>query len=218
MNTLVLGTIADERQRRFRSRADQGSEAEQVLADALASHAAAAIGEQVRTAYEFAKSLDYEHPGLSSASYLAHPIRVAELMLTLPRTITGEGVVLALLHNVFEHTSVSRATMSERFGSHIADAIDVLTVDRSQVSPEYTAGYYDGIRLAPLWVQQVKVLDKFDNLFLLCLNPSATVRAAYLADIEHYVVPMAQACLPDLVSYLRALIDDCRNTGYLQEA
>ena len=67
-------------------------------------------------------------------------------------------------------------------------------------------------------MRQVKVLDKFDNLFLLGLNPSAAIRAAYLADIEHYVVPMAQEVLPDLVLYIGSLIDDCRDIGYLQEA
>ena len=213
-----LGTIAVERKRRLQSRDNQGSEAEQVLVQALSTANAAVLATRAKMAYEFAKSLEYGHPGLGASSYLAHPVRVADSMIALAKPLVEDGVVLALLHNVFEHTTVSHETISQRFGVQIAEAIRILTVDRTPTDPDYTFRYYQRLERAPLWVRQVKVLDKFDNLFLLGLNPSAAIRAAYLADIEHYVVPMAQEVLPDLVLYIGSLIDDCRDIGYLQEA
>jgi len=218
MSVCPLGTISVERMRRLQSRDNHGREADQMLVHALSTAAAAPLAVQARTAYEFAKSLQYGHPGLSASSYLAHPVRVADLMIAVAKPLVEDGVVLALLHNVFEHTSVSHETIAQRFGVQIADAIRVLTVDRTPTDPDYTLRYYQQLARAPLWVRQVKVLDKLDNLFLLGLNPNAEIRATYLADIERYVVPIAQQVLPDLVLYIRSLIDDCHRTGYLQEA
>lgn len=218
MSVYPLGAIAVERKRRLQSRHNQGSEAEKMLVQALSTATADALAVRARMAYEFAKSLEYGHPGLSASSYLAHPVRIADLMIAVAKPLVEDGVVLALLHNVFEHTSVSNETIGQRFGVQIADAIRMLTVDRTPTDPDYTLRYYQQLTQSPMWVRQVKVLDKFDNLFLLGLNPSAAIRAAYLADIEQYVVPMAQEVLPDLVLYIRSLIDDCRRTGYLQEA
>jgi hypothetical protein len=103
-----------------------------------------------------------------------------------------------------------------RFGSDIASAIEILTVDRRDTSKEYKVRYYDRIAAAPARVQQVKSLDKFDNLFLLCLNPSETVRLDYLAEIDEFVVPMVRRKLPQMQEYFLGLVADCRAIGHLK--
>jgi hypothetical protein len=68
----------------------------------------------------------------------------------------------------------------------------------------------------PLSARVVKIVDKLDNLFVLGLNPDASVRKKYLAEIEDFVLPMAAATLPRLITYMRDLVQDCRLTGFIE--
>jgi (p)ppGpp synthase/HD superfamily hydrolase len=190
------------------------AEVEQLFSGMLAPFTGMALASRARAAFDFARQLDYSHPGLDTAAYLAHPVRVASLVLRTLHPADEQAVVLALLHNVFELSTVSRDEIARRFGGPIAVAITALTVDRSQKTREYTAGYYRALHAMPAYVRVVKILDKLDNLFVLCLNPDDGVRRAYLADIETFVLPMVGAELPQLLAYVTALVEDCRATGY----
>jgi (p)ppGpp synthase/HD superfamily hydrolase len=214
----ILGSIAAERELRLRARGIQDHEVERLFSDSLAPFAGTELESRARHAFEFANGIDYDHPGLSAAAYLAHPVRVASLVLRVVRLVAADATILALLHNVFELSKVTPQTIAAQFGAPISKAIEVLTVDRSQTTHEYTTRYYAALRAMPPYVRIVKVLDKMDNMFVLGLNPSAAVRAQYLADIEEFVVPMVAADLPQLSSYFAELIEDCRRTGFLDAA
>ncbi len=208
-------TIAEERRRRVLSRKAEGAEALEVFETALATMAASETV-LLQSAYDFASAVDYHHPGLSPASYLAHPVRVmaAALHLTVPSD-TAAGV-LSLLHNIYEVSDVGRVAVAARFGAPIADAISALTVNRLDQSRAYLESYYRALSAAPPFVRVVKVLDKVDNLFQLGLNQDANVRATYLADVETFVVPLARTTGPAadaLVPYLKDLVTECRQTG-----
>ena len=209
-----LQSISHERMSRLHSRRYRGVESESLLAESLASTADDLFATRVRTAYAFARTLKYNHPGLSPTEYLAHPVRVALMALGMITPPESDAVVLALLHNVFELTDVASSEITARFGKQVTDAIQLLTVDRAQDSRSYTCSYYQRLQGAPKWVRLVKLLDKLDNMFLLCLNPSKPIRDAYLADIEEYVLPIAELDLPHLVPYLSLLVDDCREIGF----
>lgn len=214
----ILGSIAAERQMRLRARGIQDHEVEQLFSESLAPFAGTDLEARAREAFEFAKGIDYDHPGLSATAYLAHPVRVASLVLRIVRPVDEEATVLALLHNVFELSKVMPQAIGARFGAPISKAIETLTVDRSQTTHAYTTRYYTMLRAMPPYVRIVKVLDKMDNMFILGLNPNAAVRAQYLADIEEFVVPMVAADLPQLSTYFAELIEDCRRTGFLGTA
>jgi (p)ppGpp synthase/HD superfamily hydrolase len=216
MNDLpMLDSIENERLRRLRSRANNGEESEASLKTSLSPFSGTNLAEKTWRAYEYAKSVDYEHGGLSSAAYLAHPVSVACLALKVVRPPDENAAVLALLHNLLEVSKISEHEIAQRFGNSIAVAIRQLTVDRSQSTHEYTSRYYQALQSLPKWGRVIKVLDKLDNLFILCINPDAHIRAAYLADIEEFVLPMANADLPHLMPYLKSLVADCRRVGFL---
>lgn len=212
--SIPLRSFQAEREERIRARGCSMADVEKSLDDALAPHVGTALETRAHAAFEFARSLDYSHPGLSIAGYLAHPVRVASLVLRALRPADEQAVVLALLHNVFELSSVVPAEIAKRFGRPIADAITALTVDRSQKTREYTASYYRGLAPLPSWVRAIKVLDKLDNLFVLCLNPDDDLRRDYLADIETFVLPMVAADLPGLLPYVTALVEENRAIGH----
>ena len=208
-DSIGLGSIEEERQHRLASREIEADAVDRMLEDALAPYAGTLLARQAREAWAFASNIDYHHTGLSTASYLAHPVRVAALTLKLMRPPHEMGLSLALLHNVFELSDVRPDEISGRFGQPIADAIRVLTVDRTQKSRGYTVAYYRKLHDMPSYVRIVKALDKLDNMFVLCLNPSEDVRTQYLEDIETFVRPMVAAELPHLLPYFDNLIDDC---------
>lgn len=206
----VLGSLEREREVRLRSRTEGSADAVGALRAALKTMSKGDAA-KIEDALRFARGLQYRHPGLTADAYLAHPIRMAALALQLTEPANATTGVIALLHNVIEVTSVTRAALNESFGAAVATAVEVLTVDRSrQHEPAYDACYYDRIRRSQPGVRLVKILDKLDNLFLLDINPSREVRRTYLEEIEREILPMTRDVAPRLLPYFTMLIADER--------
>ncbi len=213
----LLRAIDEERAWRLAARKGEGGTAAWFDA-CLRRHAPAGGRDRIAAARDFALGLDYAHRGLSKPAYLAHPLRVAGLALALDRPPQVETAVIALLHNVFEVTDVAPERVARSFGAPAAAAIADLTVDRGRRDDAYKAEYYGRLGAGPRAARAVKVLDKLDNLFLLCLNPDEAVRAAYLDEIETWVLPMARAELPAIEGYMIDLVADCRARGHMAMA
>ena len=166
-------------------------------------------------AYTYAVGLQYDHVGLSSEAYLAHPLRVAEMALGLFKPVDADTVCIALLHNALEVGGVDVQALRAAFGTRIADTIATLTVDRSkQWEPEYKRSYYSAINAGYVGGRVIKVLDKLDNIFMLCLNADDAIRARYLAEIDEHVVPMAVAVMPQVGSYMKNASINASKIGY----
>ena len=73
----------------------------------------------IHKALKLAKELTYDHGDLTSEAYLAHPLRVATMALKYSKSISANDIVLALLHNVYEVTNVSKQFISEQFGEEM---------------------------------------------------------------------------------------------------
>lgn len=182
----------------------------------LAKLSALANVSVISEAWDYAQTLDYQHPGQSKEFYLAHPLRVATLSIQLIEPVSINGVATSLLHNIKELSNVKESEIAELFGSDVASAITLLTVDRDlQWDDGYKNTYYKKLSNASLFVQQVKVLDKLDNLFLLCLNPSDEIREKYLREIEKWLLPMATDAIPTLANYIHELIINNRELGHM---
>lgn len=173
--------------------------------------------DRLARAFRFAKEIKYRHVGLTSDIYFSHPLRVAALATLISGAQDAGTGVLAVLHNVLEVSDVSVGTLSETFGSGISNQIETLTVDRDvQWDKTYKAGYYGKLMAGPLSACVVKIVDKLDNLFVLGVNPDASVREKYLAEIDDFVLPMTEVSLPGLTAYMRDLVRDCRSTGFIE--
>lgn len=162
-----------------------------------------------------ALSLDYAHPGQDAATYMCHPLRVGRMYVDHAHKPHDEGVGLAVLHNILEVSTAPREELAATLGEPMLRNIAILTVDRArQWDRAYKDAYYAAIADAPAHVGEVKVLDKLDNLYLLCLNPDEQVRALYLDEIERWVVPLAERRLPELAGLIGALVEDNRRVGH----
>lgn len=213
----ILDDIGLERQRRLLGLLEPDPHALVLWRRGMAALPDDAERDRLAHAFSFAKEIKYHHVGLTSDIYFSHPLRVAGLA-TLVSGVQDAGVgVLAVLHNVLEVSDVSVDTLSASFGKDIADQIEALTVDRVlQWDKAYKTGYYGRLMAGPASARVVKIVDKLDNLFVLGLNPDASVREKYLAEIEDFVLPMTEASLPGLTAYMRDLVRDCRLTGFIE--
>ena len=216
----LVGLVDDfeiERQRRILGLIEPDPHALLLWARALAALPDEAERFRLEDAFGFAKEIKYHHVGLKSEIYFSHPLRVSALATLYSGTHNAGIGVLALLHNVLEVSNVSLENLSVSFGNCISDQIKILTVDRDvQWDKSYKVGYYNKLMQAPHSARVVKIFDKLDNLFLLGLNPEASVREKYLAEIEEFVLPMTEASLPSLTDYMHGLVRDCRATGFIE--
>ena len=169
-------------------------------------------------ALNFAESIEYHHEGLSKEAYLAHPLRVASMSLRYINDITQNLVVLALLHNIFEVSKVSSQIVDERFGTIIKDSISILTVKRElQWNREYKEEYYSKIKSFSGPTMEIKVLDKFDNIFVIGLNPNEEVRLKYIKEIREYIIPMSEIVLPELTDAFEYACSMGEKNGYISK-
>ncbi len=213
----VLDDITIERERRLRGILEPDTHALVLWSRALAALPSDLERERLTAAFQFAKKIKYSHAGLTSEIYFSHPLRVSAMALLIGGAQdTGVGV-LAILHNVLEVSEVSVGKLAEVFGKELSEQIVALTVDRNiQWDRTYKTAYYRNLMAGPRSTRLVKIFDKLDNLFVLGLNPDDGVRAKYLFEIEDFVLPMVEATLPELVTYMTNLVDDCRAIGFIK--
>lgn len=212
---LVLRSIEEEREWRlaFLNKPDKSVERE--IMKAILSIESAEARTYLEKALEYAQSIDYNHPGQTKEIYLAHPMRVAILYMYFVKPVDTDGAITALLHNTLEVSNVDSSNLVCEVGINVAKAVEMLTIDRKQQwEKKYKEGYYAQLEAGPRFVRAVKVIDKLDNLFLLCLNPSDEIRGMYLKEIETWVIPLAEQTLPTIVNYLQDLVADNRRIGY----
>jgi (p)ppGpp synthase/HD superfamily hydrolase len=213
----ILDDIELERRRRLLGLIEPDPHADVLWRSAMAAMLDDSQRDQLSHAFRFAREVNYHHVGLTSEIYFSHPVRVAAIATLVSGTQHSGIGVLAVLHNVLEVSDLSVDKLSGIFGSDISSQIEALTVDRNaQWDRGYKAGYYRRLMGCPFPTRVVKIVDKLDNLFLLGINPDASVRKKYLAEVEDYVLPMTAVTLPVITSYLQNLILDCRSTGFIE--
>ena len=158
--------------------------------------------------YNFAKNIDTKHQGLSKTAYFSHPLRVASYSAFLTGYKSPSFPILGLIHNIFEVSDVDYETIKKKFGSSIAEQIRVLSVDRNKDwDSSYKKKYYETVCKKPVSCRIIKILDKFDNLFILNLNPNEEIKKKYLLEVEKYIIPMAKKDLTSLYKKLKEIVD-----------
>jgi guanosine-3',5'-bis(diphosphate) 3'-pyrophosphohydrolase len=206
--------LADEWGLRLRAENGRGPDAEAAFLQLLQARLGSEHGLAGVDALKYASSIEYHHKGLSSRAYLEHPIRVATFVLIEAAPLDADTVVIALIHNLLEVSDVSASDLAAKFGETIAHAVESLTVDRTRMDEPYKQAYYARLRQGSRSARIVKILDKLDNVFMICFNPDADVRRSYLEEIARWVQPMADTDLPSVAEFLRHLTEVMRLIGY----
>ena len=163
------------------------------------------------------RSLDYgDHP--LHKYYFVHPVRVARLCVNWLKEIDDnhfEMIMSALIHNALEMNILSSTKLEQEYSSWTRETIEVITVDRkAQKMPGWAQKYYGNILSLDKYGQMLKVFDKFDNIYALCLNPDKEIRNSYLGEIEKYIQPTLDKFAPHLSNYFTMLVASTRRYGY----
>src|SRR6476660_7277876 len=77
---------------------------------------------RVAEAYRFSVAAHAGQTRQSGEPYVSHPLAVAEILADW--RLDGQALVAALLHDVMEDTSVTKAEISDTFGKPVADLVD----------------------------------------------------------------------------------------------
>ena len=206
-----------ERNLRIKSIQDKGIGSIDFFKDSLNKHPNLINKDLILDALNFSCSLEYFHEGLSKESYLAHPIRVAFLALKYTDFTSPDSAVLALLHNLYEVTNVKKIDLINNFGKEMHNSIKVLTVNRDlQWNKQYKETYYKKINSSSLSIKIVKILDKFDNIFLINSNSDDAIREKYINEIRTYILPMTKLYLPIIYEDFSFSCDKAETYGFIQ--
>lgn len=151
--------------------------------------------------------------------YVSHPIRVTRFILEWMEHYHDKNidlVVASLIHNALEKNIMSPYELEQQYGKWIKETIEILTVNREeQNTPGWSEEYYGGVAHLDKYGQLLKLFDKFDNIYALCLNPDSMTRNEYLDDIERYIRPILIAHSPHLEAYFDELVSSTKKLGYL---
>ncbi len=138
------------------------------------------------------------------------------MCVKLQPQLASELLILSMIHNIFEATNLNEIELLNYFDIKTLERVKILKIDRSkQCSNEYLTEYYSLIENSHISVSIVKIVDKIDNIFTLCLNPDELKRKIYLKQIESYVIPLTKIKLPQVLEYLKKLVDDAYKTKYI---
>jgi GTP pyrophosphokinase len=168
--------------------------------------------EEIQCAYWLAKVIHRDQKRDSGERYFEHCRRVAIILVEQGIT-NSDGIVVALLHDCIEDGLLPQGILYKIFGAKITRAIEVLSKttpifdkDGSVVgqTPKDINLYYEGIAMAPSWIQYVKLVDRIDNLRHMGVW-GENRKQKYQEETRKFLIPIAQDTDPVLTTELERL-------------
>jgi GTP diphosphokinase / guanosine-3',5'-bis(diphosphate) 3'-diphosphatase len=141
-------------------------------------------------AYRFSKAAHAGQTRQSGDPYISHPLAVAEILADWH--LDGQALMAALLHDVMEDTSVTKAEISDTFGKPVAELVDGLSkLDRIefQSAEDAQAENFRKMLLAmarDVRVILIKLADRLHNMRTLEAVPPAKRRRIARETMEIY--------------------------------
>ena len=141
-------------------------------------------------AYRFSEAAHAGQKRQSGDPYISHPLAVAEILAAWH--LDGQALVAALLHDVMEDTSVTKAEISDTFGPPVAELVDGLSkLDKIefQSAEDAQAENFRKMLLAmarDVRVILIKLADRLHNMRTLDAVPPAKRRRVARETMEIY--------------------------------
>jgi GTP pyrophosphokinase len=141
-------------------------------------------------AYRFSEAAHAGQKRQSGDPYISHPLAVAEILAGWH--LDGQALMAALLHDVMEDTSVTKAEITDTFGKPVAELVDGLSkLDRIefQSAEDAQAENFRKMLLAmarDVRVILIKLADRLHNMRTLDAVPAAKRRRVARETMEIY--------------------------------
>ena len=145
---------------------------------------------RLETAYHFSEAAHHGQFRDSGDPYISHPLAVANILAQLH--LDSQALTAALLHDVMEDTSVSKAEISRKFGKPVAELVDgVSKLDRIEFETheEEQAENFRKMLLAmarDVRVILIKLADRLHNMRTLDAVPAEKRRRIARETLEIY--------------------------------
>ena len=160
--------------------------------------------------------LKFSHNILNTSTYLAHVVRVAKMSIEFCPEVAYKSITPALIHNILETTNLTEKQFLKMYDKFTFSTVKILTINREkQHLQTYLENYYSNIMDSHVSVGIIKIADKIDNIYTLCLNPDKNKRDIYLKQIEDFVIPLSISKVPHVTDYLVKLVDNAHKTGHI---
>ena len=133
--------------------------------------------ERVETAYLFSEAAHHGQFRASGDPYISHPLAVANILAQLH--LDSQALSAALLHDVVEDTSITKAEISKKFGKPVADLVDgVSKLDRIEFETHEEAQAENFRKMLLAMARDVRVIliklaDRLHNMRTLDAVPAA---------------------------------------------
>jgi RelA/SpoT family (p)ppGpp synthetase len=141
-------------------------------------------------AYRFSEAAHKGQTRQSGDPYISHPLAVAEILAGWH--LDGQALMAALLHDVMEDTSITKAEISDTFGKPVAELVDGLSkLDKIefQSAEDAQAENFRKMLLAmarDVRVILIKLADRLHNMRTLDAVPPAKRRRVARETMEIY--------------------------------
>ena len=149
----------------------------------------------IQKAYILAKNSHGNQKRHSGDPYFAHPVAVAEIVISLK--LDDQSIATALLHDVVEDTEISLHEIQEQFGSEIASLVDGITkLGKIEVLPanERLAENFRKLTMAmsqDIRVLLIKLAYRLHNMRTLHFVPSAEKKLKKAKESLEIYAPLA---------------------------
>src|SRR5512147_2764021 len=160
-------------------------------------------------AYRFSGAAHAGQTRQSGEPYISHPLAVAEILADWH--LDGQALVAALLHDVMEDTSVTKAEITDTFGKPVADLVDgVSKLDKIefQSAEDAQAENFRKMLLAmarDVRVILIKLADRLHNMRTLAAVAPAKRRRVARETMEIYAPIANRLGLNELFHELQEL-------------
>ena len=139
---------------------------------------------QILDAYRFSEAAHQGQKRLSGEPYITHPLAVAGALAEWRLDV--QAIIAALLHDVMEDTSVTKAEISAQFGRQVADLVDGLSKLERIEFQSYQDAQAENFRkmlmamARDLRIVLIKLADRLHNLQTMApLRPEKRRRIAH---------------------------------------
>lgn len=150
---------------------------------------------QIYTAYQFAAKAHSGQQRHSGDPYISHPIAVAKILAQMRMDV--QTLIVAILHDVIEDTSIEKNVLTSTFGREIAELVDgmsKLTQIQFQSRAEAQAENFRKMLLAmakDIRIIIIKLADRLHNMRTLSAVPAEKRQRIAKETLDIYA-PIAQ--------------------------
>jgi len=159
-----------------------------------------------------ARAHEHQYRKDKKTPYIAHPMRVAMVVMHVFKCDDEIAICTAILHDTIEDTPTDFDAIEKRFGIEIADCVATLTKNMLLREPKREADYDKRLAKGSWQARLVKLADVYDNGLEIpresmrkkCIQRCNRALELTENDLEHEAIVTARSAVAQVLESLQA--------------